>query len=75
MNAAEFLEMFQDITQADETPSMDTVLADMEEWDSMSIMAMIAYFDVNHGKTLTFEDFQNLDTVRDLARMIPGFSE
>lgn len=75
MNSAEFLEMFQDLIQTDTGLSLETPLADVEEWDSMAIMAVIAYFDVTHGKRLSFEDFSGVNTAGDIARMIPGFEE
>ncbi len=75
MNSAESLETFQELIQADNELSMDTPLADIEEWDSMAIMAAIAYFDVTHGKQLTFEDFSRANVVADIAGMIPGFEK
>lgn len=75
MNSAEFLETFQELIQTDNELSMNTPLADIEEWDSMAIMAAIAYFDVTHGKQLTFEDFAQAKVVGDIAGMIPGFQE
>lgn len=38
-------------------------------------MAAIAYFDVTHGKQLTFEDFSRANVVADIAGMIPGFEK
>lgn len=75
MNSAEFLETFQELIQTDNELSMNTPLADIEEWDSMAIMATIAYFDITHGKQFTFEDFTQANAVGDIAEMIPGFKE
>ena len=47
----------------------------MEEWDSMAIMALIAYLDVEHGTQATFARLKELKTVGDIGRLIPGFEE
>ncbi len=75
MNAQEFMDAFAEIIQADSEFNLDTPLAEIEEWDSMSMMGIIAYFDVNHGKTVTFDDLASLKTVHDIARLVPGFAE
>ena len=72
MNQADFLLDFHDILQRDEPFSMDTLLADMEEWDSLSIMATIAYFDKKYNVALTFDTFTTTRTVGDIASFVPG---
>ena len=60
MNREEFLKEFADILQTDETLSPETILDDLEEWDSLSKIATIALFDRKIGKKLTFLDITNL---------------
>ena len=43
MTNEEFLTEMQDVLQTEEELSMDTVLDDLEEWDSLSFMATMAF--------------------------------
>ena len=69
MQLTEFLLVFQDILQRDEPLAAGDALADIEEWDSLAVMATIAWFDRNLGKKLTFKDFKSLETVADIAAL------
>lgn len=72
MNSATFLNDFQELLQRDEAFGMSTPLADMEEWDSLAMMATIAYFDKNFSIELTFTVFETTHTVADIAALVPG---
>ncbi|MCI7569539.1 phosphopantetheine-binding protein [Desulfovibrio sp.] len=69
MQLTEFLLVFQDILQRDEPLAADDALVDIEEWDSLAVMATIAWFDRNLGKKLTFRDFKGLKSVADIAAL------
>lgn len=69
MQLTEFLQVFQDVLQRDEPLSAEDALADIEEWDSLAVMATIAWFDRNLGKKLTFRDFKGLKSVADIAAL------
>lgn len=69
MQLTEFLLVFQDILQRDEPLAAGDALADIEEWDSLAVMATIAWFDRNLGKKLTFRDFKGLKSVADIAAL------
>lgn len=69
MQLSEFIAVFQDLLQRDEAVSATDMLADMEEWDSLAIMALIAWFDKNFNLPLTFPDFKALRTVADVAAL------
>ena len=73
MKRNEFIEIFKDTIQSDSVIEMDSPLADIEEWDSMAMMALIAYFDVKLGITITFDQLHALHSIRDVALLIPGF--
>lgn len=47
MHLDKFIPIFQDLLQRDEPVFATDTLADMEEWDSLAIMALIAWFDKN----------------------------
>jgi acyl carrier protein len=48
----------------------DTVFKDLEDFDSMAIMSIVAFTDENFGETLTAEQLQGMKTVRDLMELI-----
>lgn len=56
MTRNEFLAALEDMLQTDVELQADTPLAGLEEWDSLAFMVLIAFFDKNFGKKLTFED-------------------
>ena len=73
MKSDEFIDIFKDTIQSDSAIEMDSALADIEEWDSMAMMALIAYFDVKLGITVTFDQLHALSSVGDVALLVPGF--
>ena len=72
MNKNEFLKALQDMLQADETLTEDTTLASLEEWDSLAFMVVIAFFDKNFEKKLTFEDLSACKTPAALMQLAGG---
>ena len=48
--------------------TFETVLNDLEEWDSLSMMATTAFLDKNFNLKLTFNDFKSFKTVEDIAK-------
>ena len=73
MQHNEFIDIFKDVIQSDSDIAMDSTLEGIEEWDSMAMMALIAYFDVKLGITVTFDQLHALSSVGDVAQLIPGF--
>lgn len=73
MQHDEFIDIFTNVIQSDSDIAMDSTLEGIEEWDSMAMMALIAYFDVKLGITVTFDQLHALKCVRDVALLIPGF--
>ena len=73
MQHDEFIETFKDIIQSDSIIELDSPLAEIEEWDSMAMMALIAYFDVNLNTAISFDQLHALGSVRDIATLVPGF--
>ena len=45
MTNEEFLTEMQDVLQTEEDLSMETVLDDLDEWDSLSVMATMAFLE------------------------------
>jgi len=72
MTAEKFLQDFQDLLQRDDPVTMSTLLRDMEEWDSLAVMACIAYLDKKFGVKTTFASYRELRTVDDIAALTGG---
>ncbi len=69
MNKADFLVELEDILQREEACNINDNLNDYEEWDSLSKMSIMAYYDKNFGVKLSLTDFKNLVTVNDLIAL------
>lgn len=70
MKRTEFLEKMQDVLQMEDELTFDTVLEDLDEWDSLAMMAVTAFLDKNFNLKLTFNDFKNFKTVEDIAKKV-----
>ena len=66
MTKEEFLEQMQDVLQTDETLTAETVLGNLVEWDSLAIMATMAFLDKNFGIKVGIRDFIEMNTMADL---------
>ena len=70
MTKDEFLVQMQDVLQTETELTPDTVLMDLEEWDSLSIMATMAFVDKTFGIKLKMADFKTIDKVKDLMDLV-----
>ncbi len=68
MTINEFLAELQDSLQREEELTLEMVLKDLPEWDSLAMMSVVVLFDKHFNKKLTFSDFENLKTVSDLVK-------
>lgn len=66
MTRNEFLIEMQDVLQTEDTLTAETVLSDLTEWDSLSMMATMAFFDKNFGVKIGLRDFKEIETMVDL---------
>ena len=69
MTKLEFLVELEDILQREEKCNINDNLDDYEEWDSLSKMSIMAYYDKNFGIKLSLKDFKDLVTVNDLIAL------
>lgn len=69
MNKTDFLVELEDILQREEPCNFNDNLNDYEEWDSLSKMSIMAYYDKNFGVKLSLKDFKDLVTVNDLITL------
>lgn len=68
MNREQFLEEFKKAIQTEENITLKSSLLDIEEWDSLGMMATIALLDNIFNIKYTITDMQNMDTVEDLLK-------
>lgn len=68
MTNEEFLSKMQDVLQTEDELSLDTVLDDLEEWDSLSVMATMAFLDKDFGVKTTMKDYKSVKTIADIAQ-------
>lgn len=69
MTKNDFLSAFQDVLQRDDPVAEDAVLADMDEWDSLSKMATMAYFKGHFGIVIDLNTLGKLEKVSDLMAL------
>lgn len=70
MTKDEFMVEMQEVLQTETELNADTVLADLDEWDSLSIMATMAFLDKHFGVKMKLADFRALSTVGDIAAKV-----
>ena len=67
MKEQELLELLEEIMYVDEgTLEPDTELADMDEWDSLTKLSLIATAKQRFKKTLTADIIKGFETVADI---------
>lgn len=68
MTKAEFLEKLQDIFETDTELTEDMALNDIEEWDSLSMMAVMAFFNKTLSISLLPAEVKTMTTIGDLVK-------
>lgn len=72
MKIDEFVKLFAE--QFDETDPTefhsDTHFQDLEEWSSLSAMAIIAFIKTQYGKTVTGKEIRSCDTIQELFELV-----
>lgn len=74
MSKETFLEHFLSVTdfQNPVEVTMDTLLKDLPEWDSLAALGVIVMFDTEYGQTITGDDLSKAKSVGDLYQMLRG---
>ena len=67
MTRDEFLTEMQDVLQTEETLSFETVLEELDEWDSLAVMATMAFLDKTFGVKTSISDYLDIKTLEDIA--------
>ena len=67
MSLEEKLELLEEIMDYEHSLGFDMVLSDLEEWDSLSTLALAAKVKELYGENLTNDEIQNFKTVKDIC--------
>lgn len=63
----EKLELLEEIMDYEDSLEVDMVLSNLEEWDSLSTLALAAKVKELYGENLTNDEIQNFKTVKDIC--------
>lgn len=69
MKTEEFLVELEDVLQREEACNIEDNLEDYEEWDSLSKMAVMAFYNKQFGIKISLNDLKDLKTVGDLIKL------
>lgn len=50
--------------------TMDTVLKELPEWDSLAALGVIVMFDIEYSKTIVGDDLKSCITIADLFKLL-----
>ena len=73
MKKEEFIKKLKnalEIEDEDKEITLETDLRDLEEYDSLSVLAIIAMIDENFGKQIPSSDFAKITTIKSLMDLI-----
>lgn len=70
MTKQEFIKLLQDELEYEIVLSSDTLIKELEEWDSMSAMVLIGVVAQNFGVTLKANDIEAITTIDSIIGII-----
>lgn len=70
MNKNEFLEGLKEAMEFESDLFEETHIKEMEEWDSINAMVLIAFLTSKFGIKLTKEDIESISTVKSIMEKI-----
>lgn len=69
MKKDEFLVELEDILQREEACLESDILEEYDEWDSLSKMSVMAYYQKNFAVEISLNDLSKMETVSDLIKL------
>lgn len=66
----QFIEKMIDVMDIEEEITADTVLDDLEEWDSLSLVSFMAMANATYGKKVVPADVKMAKTIADLYELV-----
>jgi len=72
MQKSEFYNILKETLEIESVDSLNesTVLTDLEEYDSLAVLSLIAMIDEHFGKRIPGVEFQKITTVKSLMDLI-----
>ncbi|AZA78930.1 hypothetical protein EG347_16125 [Chryseobacterium sp. G0186] len=70
MKTSVFLEKLQEELEEDQALTLDTNLKELESYDSISLLSVIAFVDENFNKKIDTKQFKDVQLVSDLVTII-----
>lgn len=67
-----FIEELTETIDTEDKLTMDTVLADLEDWDSLSFVSFISMANASYGKKVAADQVREAVTVADLYQLVKG---
>jgi len=65
-----FLHLMTEVLETDESLSLDTVLEDLECWDSLAELALTSMVDDEYGIIIGYKDLKKMRTIKDIMDFI-----
>lgn len=76
MKLQEFIKKFEDIVMVDPgTITLETNLNDLDDWDSLSMAALLATLEEEFGVNLENHDLKELDKFSEIINLIKEYIE
>lgn len=71
MQITEFIEKLAEAIEIEDVAALnsDTIFKDLEEWSSLSVMLIIAFFDEEFDKLIEEKDIHSAVTINDLYQL------
>lgn len=70
MKKQEFINKLKEELEVEIEVTIDTSIKDLDEWDSMCAMILIAFVSDSFGVTLSADDIKNISTFKSLIERI-----
>ena len=68
MSNEEFLEQMLEVLQREDELQFDMALEDIDEWDSLAVMATMAFLHKEFGVETSMADYKTMKTIEDIAK-------
>ena len=72
MEIKEFIEKFAEVFEVENVDALtaETEFRNLDEWSSLSVMLLIAFFDEEFEKEIGGTDIKKCDTIQDLFNLV-----
>ena len=70
MSEKEFLEKLTEVADTESLLTLDTELASIDEWDSLSLVSFLAMAEASYGKKISRDQVRKAITVSDLFQLV-----